>query len=90
MIVFVRKTFLKNHKKLNKIYFFLDIPVRYHPTSTYLMHHKFCVFDGPGRAKAVGKKGHKLKPFLLTGSTNWTNDVSVFILKITKQDNFYF
>lgn len=53
-----------------------DIPVRYHPTSTYLMHHKFCVFDGPGRVKTVNKKPstQEQKSFLLTGSTNWTND----------------
>lgn len=52
-----------------------DIPVRYHPTSTYLMHHKFCVFDGPVRVKAVSKKNiQDLDSHLLTGSTNWTND----------------
>lgn len=51
-----------------------DIPVRYHPTSTYLMHHKFCVFDGPSRVKAINKANRNNQPLLLTGSTNWTND----------------
>lgn len=52
-----------------------DIPVRYHPTSTYLMHHKFCVFDGPGRTKKVATTNTgTLDSYLLTGSTNWTND----------------
>lgn len=52
-----------------------DIPVRYHPTSTYLMHHKFCIFDGPSRVKAVNNANtENLNTYLLTGSTNWTND----------------
>ncbi|XP_055846501.1 mitochondrial cardiolipin hydrolase [Episyrphus balteatus] len=53
------------------------IPVRFPNATNMLMHHKFCILDGPGRSRALSKM--QKKPFensqgiLFTGSLNWTH-----------------
>lgn len=53
------------------------VPVRC-PMTTMLMHHKFCLLDGPKRARSVlGNVGQtydsrNVKGVLMSGSLNWT------------------
>lgn len=53
------------------------IPVRFPNATNMLMHHKFCILDGPGRLRALSntKKNStdNLQPILFTGSLNWTH-----------------
>ncbi|XP_055914610.1 mitochondrial cardiolipin hydrolase [Eupeodes corollae] len=53
------------------------VPVRFPNASNMLMHHKFCILDGPVRLNTLSKiKKSTMQPtqgILFTGSLNWTH-----------------
>lgn len=53
------------------------IPVRFPNASNMLMHHKFCILDGPVRSRAISKdknvSNDSSQGILFTGSLNWTH-----------------